>query len=147
MMNTIKSSNLFSETRPLTIQVTNKIFNDDEPSSKEDPLTVSITDVYGGQILAANDQTSLQITQSKETTIKKEGPIGKLTQKDSNTYQFPFGSEIRKLKFDDGSYGIYKLKINITDDKLDSHLTIEVNGNQKKFDFSFFQNFFTILSL
>lgn len=122
----IKSSSLFTSSRPLSVRISNKIFNDDEPSKKESALTVSITDVYGGQILASNDQTSVQITKSKETSIKKEGPTGPLTQKDSNTYQYAFGDEVRKLTFDDGPHGIYQTVITVDDENLSEQLTIKV---------------------
>eukprot|EP01084_Bolivina_argentea_P132894 234512_1 len=61
----------------------------------------------------------------KKKTIKKEGPIGSMIQRDGNTYLFKFGEEIRKLTFDDGSYGIYELKISVDDDIFDESLKIE----------------------
>ena len=68
----IKSSVLFEASRPISVRFSNQIFYDKE--TKEQPLIISITDVYGKQILASNDATNVQIKSAKESSIKKEGP-------------------------------------------------------------------------
>eukprot|EP01083_Nonionella_stella_P098457 276892_1 len=126
LMNMVKESVLFDASRPLAVRVSNQVFSDESGGKKDEkPLTVSITDIYGRQILAANDATSVAITAAKEKRIKKEGATGAFDRVDGRSYAFAFGRGVRELKIEDGPHGVYELKIQVQDDGLDKKLSIQ----------------------
>jgi len=140
LMNLIKSSQLFASSTPICIQFENQIFAN--KSANDLPLTMTITDVFGRSILAANKATNARIIASHAQNMnKKAGPNGQfvVANDDANVFYYNFGKEIRNLKLSKGSHGLYALDIAIDDDNLSQTLSanclVKVTTNIEKIVF------------